>query len=70
MRRIILCLVQRRPDNRLHIAVHSFRDSFEFKKGSELKDITTLKQRIQGEIEYITEILDELFQNKYLFGGG
>ena len=24
----------------------------------------------QGEIEYITGILDELFQNKYLFGGG
>ncbi|MEW9124291.1 MAG: DUF3137 domain-containing protein [Thermotaleaceae bacterium] len=51
----------------VHIAVHSGKDFFEIKKGSEIKDIQALRLRIQNEITYFTDILDELFHNEQLF---
>jgi len=50
------------------IAVHTGRDSFELGKGKETKNLAALRQRIQGEVKYITAIVDELMQNQYLFG--
>ncbi|MCL2107632.1 MAG: DUF3137 domain-containing protein [Oscillospiraceae bacterium] len=52
----------------VHIAVDTGRDSFEAKKGSDIKNLPALRERIKGEVKYITEIADELLQNKYLFG--
>ena len=60
--RTMLCF----SGDRVHIAIHNGRDSFEIKKGSEIKDTAALKLRIQGEIKYLTGILDELFQNEKL----
>ena len=54
--------------NRVHIAIHNGRKSFEVKRISELNDIEALKRRIQGEVRYLTEILDELFKSTSLFG--
>lgn len=53
---------------RVHIAVDNGRDSFEVKRGADVKDIDRLRARIKGEIRYIMEIVDELLQNTYLFG--
>lgn len=61
--RTLLCF----SGNRAHIAVHTGKDSFEVKKGSELRDPAALKGRIQGELQYVTGILNELFCNENLF---
>jgi hypothetical protein len=53
--------------DRVHIAVHNRKDLFEVKKKKELNNIPALKERIQGELKYLTDILDELFQNDNLF---
>ncbi len=64
--RTMLCF----SGDQVHIALHNCRDFFEVKKHSEFKDLAALKLRIQGEIEYLTGILDELFRNDQLFGNG
>jgi len=52
----------------VHIAVHNGRDSFEVRgRGSEIKNLPALRQRMQREIKYITSILYELLQNDRLF---
>jgi hypothetical protein len=61
--RIMLCFTR----DKVHIAVDNGKDSFEVKKSSDVKDTAGLKLRIQGEIGYLTGILDELFQNESLF---
>jgi hypothetical protein len=53
--------------DRVHIGVHNGKDLFEVKRKKELKNIPALKERIQGELKYLTDILDELFQNDNLF---
>ena len=55
-------------EDQVHVAVDTGRDSFEVKRGADIRDIPALRARIQGEIRYIMEIVDELLQNKYLFG--
>lgn len=52
----------------VHVAVDNGRDSFEVKKSADVKNLPQLRTRIQGEISYIIAIVDELLQNKYLFG--
>jgi hypothetical protein len=54
--------------SKIHIAVDTGRDSFEAKRGADIKNLPALRERIKGEVKYITEIADELLQNKYLFG--
>lgn len=61
--RTLLCF----SGNQVHIAIHTGKDFFEIKKGSEIRDPEALKRRIQGELQYLTGILDELFHNKNLF---
>lgn len=61
--RTLLCF----SGNRAHIAIHTGKDLFEVKKGSEIRDPVALKQRIHGELQYVTGILDELFRNENLF---
>ena len=63
--RTMLCF----SGDQVHIAIHNGRDFFEIKNGSDTKDIAALKLRIQGEIKYLTGILDELFRNERLFKG-
>lgn len=50
-----------------YIAIHNNRDSFELKGDKELSDIPALRKRIGNEVKYITDILNELFQNENLF---
>ncbi len=56
-------------DNRVHILVYNGKDSFELQK-AEGANIEQIRQRMRGELKYITSILDELLMNKYLFGEG
>jgi len=51
----------------VHIAIHNGKDSFEIKKASDTGDIPALKRRIQGEVLYLTGVLDEFFRNERLF---
>ena len=53
--------------NRVYIAIDNRRDMFEVSgKNEKVKDI---KERVEKEMKYLTDIVDELLQNKYLFGG-
>ena len=54
-------------ENRVHIACHTGRDSFELQKndGANLEQI---RARMKRELKYITSITDELLRNEYLFG--
>jgi hypothetical protein len=61
--RTMLCF----SGDRVHIAIHNGKDLFEVKRKKELKNTPALKARIQGELKYLTDILDELFQNDNLF---
>lgn len=61
--RTLLCF----SGDQVHIAVHTGKDSFRIKKGSKARDPAALKRRLQGELQYITELLDELFSNENLF---
>ena len=54
-------------NDKVHIAIHNRKDSFEIKKGSEIKEPELLKKRIQSELKYATDILDELLRNQNLF---
>ena len=54
--------------DRVHIAIHNNRRLFDIMpKSSETRNIPTLRARMKSEIKYLTDILDELFKNKYLF---
>lgn len=55
-------------ENIICIAVQNDHDSFEA-SGQQLKDINLLRTNQRGEITYLTDILDELMKNDYLFGG-
>ena len=56
-------------NDKVHIAIHNGKDSFEIKKGSEIKEPELIKKRIQSELKYATDILDEPLknQNNYSF---
>lgn len=58
-----LCFIE----NRVHIACHTGKDSFELKK-NDGSDIDALRTRMKAELYYITSIVDELLKNEYLFG--
>ena len=52
--------------NKMHIALQNNRDSFEL-KGKKIGDIPALRTAVKADIQYLLSILDELFQNDYLF---
>jgi len=58
-----LCFI----DNRIHIAIHNKRDSFEVGKTS---DAAVIRARVKSEVKYVTGIIDELLHNEYLFDKG
>ena len=51
----------------VHFAVNNKHDSFEI--GRKKIDVPVIRARIQAEVKYVTEIIDELLQNEYLFSG-
>ncbi len=51
-------------ENEVQIAVANGRDLFECKSG----DIPVLRTQLRADAKYITNILDELMKNDYLFG--
>lgn len=51
----------------VHIAIHTGKDLFELKSGENLSDLEGMRNRLRGEVRYITDILDELRKNEYLF---
>jgi hypothetical protein len=53
----------------VHIALHNNKDSFEL-KGKKTGDIPALRTAIKKDVQYLLNILDELFQNDYLFAKG
>jgi hypothetical protein len=55
--------------NRVHIALHSGRDLFEpcSKKLHDMKNIEMLRNQMQWDAKYITNIIDELLLNEGLF---
>jgi len=55
-------------DKWVHIAINSGKDSFELGKGSELTDLPRMQERFKAELRYVTNIIDGLLQNSYLFG--
>jgi hypothetical protein len=57
-----LCFIE----NRVHIALHTGKDSFELKK-NDGKNIDALRERMKSDLSYITSIVDELLKNEYLF---
>jgi hypothetical protein len=58
-----LCFIE----NRVHIALHTGKDSFEL-KNNDGKNIDALRTRMKSDLTYMTSIADELLKNKYLFG--
>ncbi|MGI6679543.1 MAG: DUF3137 domain-containing protein [Dehalobacterium sp.] len=64
--RTMLCF----SDDRVHIAIHNRRDSFQFKlkKRPEASDIDAIKLQLREELQYLNGILDELLHNDRLFG--
>ena len=54
-------------ENRVHILAYNRKDSFELKKGDGA-NLEQIRQRMRGDLNYITSILDELLRNEYLFG--
>ena len=61
--RTMLCF----SSNQAHIAIHTGKEAFATKKDAELRNPEVLKQRIQGELQYVTRILDDILQNENLF---
>lgn len=51
--------------DRVHIAVDTGRNTFEVRRDA--GNLPVLRERIKSEIKYITELMDELLQNDYLF---
>ncbi len=58
-----LCFIE----NRVHIACHTGKDSFELQK-NDGANLDAVRARMKSELRYITSIADELLQNEYLFG--
>lgn len=52
--------------NRVCIAIDNDRDSFEA-NAKQLKDIRRLRQAQRADIKYLTDIIDELMRNDFLF---
>jgi len=61
--RTMLCFA----GNRIHIALERSKFLFELNSVSSI-DADELKLLVLKDIKYLTDILDELFQNEYLFG--
>jgi hypothetical protein len=61
--RTMLCFA----GDRIHIALERSKFPFEFNSNA-YKDAAELKSLAIKDIKYLTDILDELFQNTYLFG--
>ncbi|MDR2570989.1 MAG: DUF3137 domain-containing protein [Oscillospiraceae bacterium] len=61
--RTMLCFA----GDKIHIALERSKSSFEFHSYAS-KDAAELKLLVLKDIKYLTDILDELFQNEYLFG--
>ena len=51
----------------VYVAINNGRDMFEMKHKNE--SVEELKGRIEKEIDYLTGVVDELMENKYLFEG-
>lgn len=56
-------------DNKLCIAIYNDKDAFESSSRA-LGDMSLLREEQRSEIKYITDILDELMENDYLFKKG
>ncbi|MGI6679542.1 MAG: DUF3137 domain-containing protein [Dehalobacterium sp.] len=56
-------------DNKLHIALHSWRDSFETEK-VKTGELESLRQSFRDELKCLTDIIDILLQNNKLFEEG
>jgi hypothetical protein len=54
--------------NTVDIALDTHRDLFEAGMKSAAKDLDALRARQREEARFLTDILDELLQNEYLFG--
>jgi len=52
-----------------HIGINTNHDSFELKAGDDMQDIPALRERIQGEIDFIKEIIDGFLLTEWLFEG-
>jgi hypothetical protein len=52
--------------SQVHIALHNNRDSFEL-TGKKTDNIPALRSAMKMDVEYMLRIMDELFQNDYLF---
>lgn len=53
-------------DGRVHIALHSGRDSFEL-KGVKVRNMDDVRQKFRRDLKYMTDIVDELLLNDRLF---
>lgn len=51
----------------VHIAIHTNQDAFELKAGENVADLDGVRARVRSEVKYVTDILDELRKNEYLF---
>ena len=54
--------------NIICLALYNNHDLFEA-SGKNLKDINALREKQRAEIKYLTDVLDEIMKNDYLFGG-
>jgi hypothetical protein len=54
-------------EDKVHVAIDSRHDTFEI-RSTDISNPDLARERIREEMAYITGILDELFQNNYLFG--
>lgn len=53
----------------VHIALGTDRDLFEVKpRSQDITNIAALRGKMRDEVKFITDIIDELMLNKYLFG--
>jgi hypothetical protein len=54
--------------DRVHIALHNKHDAFEIPTYEFTENfVTTAREKIKEEMKYITDILDEVLRNEYLF---
>lgn len=54
-------------DNYVYIGIDNRRDAFEMR--GKFENVDEIRARIEKEVQYIIDIIDELKQNNYLFGG-
>jgi len=51
-----------------HVAIHNYHDSFEIPVDKQARsDLSLIRENIKKEMKYLTDILDELLLNEYLF---